>query len=218
MDVSRREFFRTLGIGGSVGQGASLARRKAQTSHSAPVSDDLLALPVDTPKCSGRDRCELRCRDAAGFSPPPTEGAGSKDDFHEPYRPRPRARLLYHARRGEACRYGRGGTGPAAYQRHGSFIRAGTGIAGMSGGGVGCECADPGRVPVTSGTGTAGALQSKQESVRCALWTASRGHRAYQAGCRCPTRQVASTRATARGLANAGIPIGLGRSSSGARS
>lgn len=144
MDAGWRELCRTLGMGGAVGLGASLAGRKAQTAQTPPVNNDVTAAPVDAPKYAGRRRCAYACRDAAGFNPPPIEGIESKDVFQEPHRPRPRSGLSYQVRRAEGRRYGCGGTASAAYERHRLVLRAGTGIARIAGGGIGPVCAGPG--------------------------------------------------------------------------
>jgi hypothetical protein len=84
VDAGRRGLCVTLGIGGAVGLGASLAGRKAQTSQTSLVSDGVMAVRVDAPKCVGRCCCAYACRDATGFNPPPIEEIESKEVFREP--------------------------------------------------------------------------------------------------------------------------------------
>jgi hypothetical protein len=218
VDTGQRWLFKTPGSRGAVGLEAPLAGRKAQTPQASPVSDSLTVAMADIPTRVGGLRGECGCRDAARFARPPSEGIESRNVFPGP--PRWAAANAAFALRleNESHWHGWGGVRSAASEQHGRVLHAGTRIAGLAGRGVGFECAGPKGLPVTPGSAVAGARQGGQRSVCCVSWTASATYHAAWAGCRCPTCQVASPGATAEGPGHAATPLGLGRSSSGARS
>ena len=97
MALSRRSFFRTVGAIGAGGVAAGAASREARASSGPAVSDDLMGVLVDIPKCIGCRRCEYACQDAADYadySPPSVDKFEDKSVMDQPRRPYPRSHTV----------------------------------------------------------------------------------------------------------------------------
>ncbi len=62
MSTNRRDFIKLAGVAGLA---AATGGQTARASHGAPISDDVLGVLVDIPKCIGCRRCEFACKQAA---------------------------------------------------------------------------------------------------------------------------------------------------------
>lgn len=92
MAVSRRGFLKNLAV---VGAGAvGLGPDSARASSGPHLTDDMMGVLVDIPRCIGCRRCEYACQEAAGFNPPPVETFEDKSAFEEARRPQPRAHTV----------------------------------------------------------------------------------------------------------------------------
>lgn len=91
MVISRRDFIRTVGAAGVAGSTVGTLAEQAQGSEVMPISDDLMGVLVDIPKCIGCRRCEYTCQEAAGLDPPPMETFEDKTVMREKRRPLPQS-------------------------------------------------------------------------------------------------------------------------------
>ena len=97
MNINRRNFLHLVGLGGVGTVVGGPAARPAQASGGPPVSENLMGVLVDIPKCIGCRRCEFACQDAAGFddhTPPPIEEFEDKSVFEQARRPYPRSHTV----------------------------------------------------------------------------------------------------------------------------
>jgi len=91
MSTNRRDFLR---LAGAAGLAVVAGGESARASHGPAVSDDLMGVLVDIPKCIGCRRCEYACQEAAGFDPLPVETFEDKSVFEQARRPYPRSHTV----------------------------------------------------------------------------------------------------------------------------
>ncbi|MFH1111061.1 MAG: 4Fe-4S dicluster domain-containing protein [Planctomycetota bacterium] len=99
MSISRRDFIRTVGVAGVASTAVGGLAEQAQASEAVAISEKLMGVLVDIPKCIGCRRCEFACQDAAGFDPPALETFEDKSVMAQPRRPHPRSHTIineYH--------------------------------------------------------------------------------------------------------------------------
>jgi Fe-S-cluster-containing dehydrogenase component len=94
VNVDRRDFLKMVGLGGAGTVVGGSASQAAYASGGPQVSENLMGVLVDIPKCIGCRRCEFACQEAAGFAPPPLETFEDKSVFAEHRRPHPRSHTV----------------------------------------------------------------------------------------------------------------------------
>ena len=94
MSVNRRDFLKTVGLATVGGTMGGLSAAPARASHGPVISDKLMGVLVDIPRCIGCRRCEFACQEAARFDPPPVETFEDKSVFMEKRRPHPRSHTV----------------------------------------------------------------------------------------------------------------------------
>ena len=94
MSVSRRDFLKDLIVAGAGASALGDATQPVHASEGPAVSESLMGVLVDIPKCIGCRRCEYACQEAAGFNPPPLETFEDKAVFTQARRPVPRSHTV----------------------------------------------------------------------------------------------------------------------------
>lgn len=85
MKQSRRDFLKTIGIGGAAVTG--LGSKKATAAPRNILSDERMGVLVDTTVCIGCRKCEWACKVEHGLPTPPIEAYDDQSVFEEMRRP-----------------------------------------------------------------------------------------------------------------------------------
>ena len=94
MQMDRRDFLKKVGLVGVGGSVLSLSGQQARAAHGPEVSENLMGVLVDIPKCVGCRRCEYACQEAAGFPTRPIEEYEDKSVMQDKRRPHPRSHTV----------------------------------------------------------------------------------------------------------------------------
>ncbi|HUU86064.1 MAG TPA: 4Fe-4S dicluster domain-containing protein [Phycisphaerae bacterium] len=76
------------------GSAVAVPAQQARAAHGPAVSEDVMGVLVDIPKCIGCRRCEYACQEAAGFNPPPVAQFEDKTPLEQARRPLPRSHTV----------------------------------------------------------------------------------------------------------------------------